>query len=188
MVGNLKGSNRLSGFQSLLMNRKIPLSIILFIVTILVMTSFCDKIKFRNKIKELTEVKPHEVITLKMYPGAIRPIGTSNEFSAPDRMIHEFLQSLRDARSYYPNHDTVASQKHRWFLEAITTDNNIQFAFYIPSLKSNIVIGRLGKWDENYATFDGYFQSQNLYHWYQKYSHRWLEPEEEHDTKKEQQK
>ncbi|MCP4313950.1 MAG: hypothetical protein GY790_22065 [Bacteroidetes bacterium] len=41
-------------------------------------------------------------------------------------------------------------------------------------------MGKLGK--RRTTGGSGYFQSRQLYHWYQKYSHRWLEPDESQPT------
>ena len=39
------------------------------------------------------------------------------------------------------------------------------------------MVGHLGKFSSKGTIDYGYFQSRKLYQWYQKYSHRWLEPE-----------
>jgi hypothetical protein len=50
-----------------------------------------------------------------------------------------------------------------------------EISFLIPSGKGDIVVGRLGNFSKTGHSYDGDFQSRELFQWYQKYSHRWLE-------------
>ncbi len=159
------------------MNNKLPIPVVALFIIILAITPFYDKIKFRRKIKNLTSIDSSQVTIFRIFPRVIRPVGASKEFQTSDRIITDFFKSLADLRPYRQSHDTVTSLDHSWFLEIVTRTHRVQIDFHIPSKKGELVAGKIGKWDKNFATFYGGFQSRKLYQWYQKYSHRWLESE-----------
>jgi hypothetical protein len=121
------------------------------------------------------------IITFRMYAEVTRPVGNSIEFRSSDPIIKEFFQSLEDFHPYSPNHDRVVSRNHHWFLEVADENITIHISCYIPYREGDIVVGTLGKFSERNDTIYGHFQSEMLYQWYQKYSHRWLTPEEPSD-------
>jgi hypothetical protein len=121
------------------------------------------------------------VTVLRIYPRSGIPRGKSVIFRTPDPLIDEFFRSLSDIRIYWPSHDTVTSQDHSWFLEVSTGGDPIQISFYIPSGKGARVAGEFGNWNLRSSVHYGDFQSQQLYDWYQKYSHRWLSPPAEQE-------
>lgn len=124
-----------------------------------------------NTLTVLRSLNVQQVRSLKMYPRVIKPVGTPIIFEEADAIMASFFQSLSDIRSYSPSHDTVASRHHQWTLEMTTNNDQILILeCYIPSAKGNIVAGRLKS--------PGWFQSQNLFKWYQEYKDRWLTPDE----------
>ncbi len=146
--------------------KKVPTSIILLLILIFVATSIYGKITFHRELKALTSINPRQITMFKIYPGVIKPVGRASEFTVSDPLIGNFFESLTDLHSYRYTHDTVASQGHSWFLEIATKNLTIQISFHIPSGKGDIVAGQLVGF--------GWFQSEKLFQWYQKYKDRWL--------------
>jgi hypothetical protein len=136
--------------------------------------------KYEEKVNVLTSTDSQGVVEFKIYPRVIAPAGIPVEFSASDQIVDAFFQSLKDIHPYPTSRDTIASWDYNWFLEVYAKGwgDMIQIKFYIPSRKGDVVVGTLGEFHKTGGSHDGQFQSQQLYHWYQKYSHRWLEPEE----------
>jgi len=118
-------------------------------------------------------------VTLMIYPRVSSLSGRAVTFRSPDPIVTEFWSALADIRRYWPNHDTISSRDHAWFVEIFAEDGliHIQMDFHIPSHKSSIVAGRIGTFSSISMTNYGEFQSRQLYQWYQTYSHRWLTPE-----------
>ncbi len=118
-------------------------------------------------------------VTLMIYPRVSSPVGRAVTFRSPDPIVTEFWSALTDIRLYWPNHDTISSRDHEWFVEIFAEDGlmHIQMDFHIPSHKSSIVAGQIGRFSSRNMTNYGDFQSGQLYQWYQQYSHRWLTPE-----------
>lgn len=140
--------------------------------------SILHRIQFRRTIEALTSMDPNTVTLFRIYPIASRPIEPSMEFSTPDPIIKEFLQSVTDIGSYKSSPGSVVSFDHVWFVEIVTEEQLIQMTCYIPSEKGNIVLGSLGKFVKGGGgPHYGDFKSQKLFQWYQKYSHLWLNPE-----------
>ncbi len=135
----------------------------------------------RKIMPELISLASKGGIHFKIYPAVTIPIGDFLTFNQSDSLVQDFFGSIQDTLSYSRNHDTIASNDYVWFLEIYTDNADLakQIGFYIPSGKKRIVVGELGKWQQGNGTGTryGYFQSRQLYHWYQKYSHRWLELE-----------
>jgi hypothetical protein len=121
---------------------------------------------------------PQHVTTFRIYPRvAYGPFRTPVTFKAPDPIIDEFFHALTHRNSYPISRDRIASRDHNWFLEVATEGvPTIQISFLIPSGKGDIVVGRLGNFSKRGHSYDGDFQSEFLFQWYQKYSHRWLDP------------
>lgn len=158
-----------------------PVIIILVILMMGAGTAVYQKVQYHRTIQAFTTIVPQQVSTFRIYPRVFKPVGTPIEFRNPDPMIDEFFHFLTDLRSYQPSHDTVTSRDHSWFLEVATEDSMIQISFHIPSHLDDTVAGLFGKYSNTrYGTY-GSFQSQELFQWYQKYSHRWLNPSESSD-------
>ena len=138
--------------------------------------------QYKKTLSSLRTLSPQEVTMFKIYPRVIIPVGKPVEFSGDDPIIGEFFQALTDLRTYHPSHDQVFSEDNSWFLEISTESTMIQIDFHIPSPHRNFVAGEFGRFGERRSTFYGSFQSQNLFQWYQKYSHRWLKPEASRPT------
>ncbi len=158
---------------------------IVFLAIVFVMLSQigCQREKRYNRtIRRLKSMKLQDVQVLKIYPRVTNPIRAAKMFTNQESLTDDFFQSMKDIDAYSPSHDRVASQDHSWFLEIIKKNETIQIQFRIPIEKGQIVAGRIGKYDQNGAIFYGWFQSQLLFQWYQKYSHRWLEPEASQPT------
>ena len=151
-----------------------------FILLCIVILMFVSKNFFEQKgrINEgnmviLLAIEPSDITLFRIFPRTGKPIGSSIEISPPEPIIDEFIQALTDIGTYLPNHDTVELREHTWSLEISTEEAEkiVPIHFYIPYQQGDIVVAdMLGN--------DGYFQSRQLYQWYQKYSHRWLEPED----------
>jgi len=158
------------------MKEKQRIIIVVLVFITIGVTIFSVKERLYNKkLKALTSIKPEQVITLNIYAKASIPSGSPVKFRAPDLIIDDFLKALTDVHSYSPSRDTIASDEHIWFLEVFTKHIEVSISFDIPSGKGDIVVGTFGKFG-TFATPYGSFQSQQLFQWYQKYSHRWLEP------------
>lgn len=148
-----------------------------WLLFILVIGIICYRnIQYYRTLKILRDINPQDIMAFRIYPRVVIPSGESVEFKLPDELITNFFQSLTDIRSYWPNHDTVVSWDHEWFVEVMTRDITIQISFHIPSRKDDIVAGEFGKWGESSDFFYGDFQSRKLFQWYQKYKDRWLSP------------
>lgn len=129
----------------------------------------------------LQQVNAKSLTAFVIYPRAGKPVGTSIVLALPAPLIDGFFEAIKDARSYVRSGLTIASLEHNWFIEIMMGEKRLQIRCCIPSNERNrVVVGE-------FLGSKGAFQSHQLYHWYQKYSHRWLEPEEEHDTNEEQQ-
>ncbi len=147
-----------------------------------------QKIQYKSMMHTLTQefpailqkVNARGLITFAIYPRVGKAVGQPVVATLPDSLIDEFFDALDDARSYTPAGVTIASQDHLWFLEVSVGTERVQMECYISSRESNIVVGE-------FIGSKGAFQSRNLFQWYQTYSPRWLDLEETHDTKKEQQ-
>lgn len=157
------------------MKEKESFIIPLIFFTILVGVIVYQKVQYFRIMKSLTSVDVQQVTIFNIYRRWTLPVGVPVEFNPPAPIIDEFFQSLTDLRSSWPQHDTVASQTHNWSLEIVAGGKTIQMRCYVPSRKGNIVVGEIGKFSKNHVSHYGYFQSRNLFHWYQTYSHRWLE-------------
>ena len=133
---------------------------------------------YEKVTRTLVSMSSKHIVTFRIYPRVGIPVGIPREFSVPDGMIEEFCQALGDIHSYQYDHDTVVSETHSWFLEFDTETERLQISFHIPSDRREIVVGELGEFNVGGGgPHYGYFQSRQLYHWYQKYSHRWLVPD-----------
>jgi hypothetical protein len=131
-------------------------------------------VTYYQTLKVLQNMAPHRVSSLWIYPTVGRPTGTPVKFPAPHPIINDFLTSLRDARRYWPNHDTVDSPTHSWFLEITAAGKTIQLRCHIPSRKNHVVACELGSFHLSGSLFYGDIQSELLRQWYQVYSEQWL--------------
>jgi hypothetical protein len=149
-----------------------------FLIFIVLIASWgWQKWQYRKAISTLTSISPEQVTMFRIYPRVIIPVDEYIKFKAPDPIVTDFFQALTDHRPYSYSHDRVWGHQE-WFFEVAAGEVFIQISFHIPYEKGEIVAGRLGKYTKNSMTSYGCFQSQQLYQWYQKYSHRWLTPEE----------
>ncbi len=153
--------------------------LLLIAITAIGIWGYYSRKAHKKIINALESISSQQVTKLEVYPRvSYGAFGVPVTFIAPDQIIGDFLQTVMDRQSYPTSRDRVDSENNCWFLEITTKDTSVQMSFYIPSQKRGIVVGRLGKFPENGARYYyGDFQSRQLYHWYQKYSHRWLEPE-----------
>ena len=148
---------------------------VIFVVWIIV--TFWQERQYQTTIKALTSIPPEQVTMFRIYPRRVgTPIDTHIEFTPPDSIITDFFQALTDQRPYSYSHDR-AREEQQWFFEVAAGEVFIQISFHIPYDNDNIVAGMLGKFTKNSTRSYGYFQSRQLYQWYQTYSHRWLTPE-----------
>ena len=137
------------------------------------------RILYYSTIHALKTMPPETVALFAIYPATYPEILDSPalEISIPDSMINEFFLAVDDARSYWLSPGSISSLSHVWFMEIMTEDRKIQISCYIPSQKRHTVLCDLGKFSATHASYYGEFQSQQLFQWYQIYSHRWLESE-----------
>ncbi len=160
---------------------KEPLLIAVIIVVLIALWSR-EKGLSRKAIEDLTSISPEQVTMVRIYPRVVTPVGTYVEFTPPDPIVEDFFRALADHRSYSYSHDRVFGKDHQWFFEVAAGEVFLQVSFHIPDDNDTIVAGMLGKFTSHSTRSYGDFQSRQLYHWYQKYSHRWLEPEESPPT------
>ena len=166
----LKG-NITKGMQAF----KEPLLIVVILVVLIALWSW-EKGLSRKAIEDLTSISPEQVTMVRIYPRVGIPVNTSVEFTFLDLIIEDFFLALADSRPYSYSHDR-AWKDQQWFFEIAAGEMSLQISFHIPDDNATIVAGMLGKFTNHSTRSYGYFQSRQLYHWYQKYSHRWLEPE-----------
>ncbi len=103
----------------------------------------------------------------KIYPNVSGQFGTPREIKSPDPLIDDFFESISDIHGYSGRY-TVASEQDGWFIEFSFNNRKVQLSCSIPVQKKETIVG----WIEYNK-----YQSRQLYHWYQQYSHRWLTPE-----------
>ena len=89
--------------------------------------------------------------------------GESNQF------VVAFFDAIIDSQYYHPQHDVAIDQ---WGIQIRTKITTLRIGCYIPDMQPDVVVGRISSESKRW-----FFKSRKLYHWYQKYSHRWLEPE-----------
>ena len=155
--------------------QKISVIIVCLFVAYVVSHFRCSK--YNEKLTALLSIDAQQVTIFRIYPRvSLKPVGTPVIFTAPDPIIDDFFQALTDRRSYPTSRDLVA-RDHNWLLEVAAEGvPTIQISFIIPHEKGRIVVGRIGEFSANDHSYDGDFQSQQLYSWYHTYSHRWLTP------------
>ncbi len=157
------------------MSKKMTAIILFGVFPLLVVLFMGERIQFYRTLKILKAIKPQQISSFKIYPHVGKPVGIPIVFKAPDPLIVEFFDTLTDCHSYWPSHDTGHSG---WYLEIVTEDSTLHIGFYIPTRKPGVVVGNLGE-RTRFGIIDyGFFQSQNLAQWYDKHSHRWLNPSE----------
>ncbi len=144
---------------------KKPLLMGAFLAVLIALSSW-QKWQYRITIGELTSISPEEVTMLRIYPRVGIPVDTYIEFTPPDAIIQDFFQAITDYRPYSYSHDR-AWKDQQWFFEVATGEVFIQISFHIPYDNGNIVAGMLGKFTKTSTTSYGYFQSRQLYDWYQ---------------------
>jgi hypothetical protein len=86
----------------------------------------------------------------------------------------EFFNALEDMQFATPNYEEV---KNQWIIRIDTDITSLSVECSTSKDNPSVVVGLIDS-DEGLT----YFQSQQLYHWYQKYSHRWLMPESDRDS------
>ena len=158
------------------MKDKILTTIIISFLIVISILFYYQKHRAQKTIKALNAINSSQIVLFRIYPRVAVPDENFIELKASESIIDDFFRSLGDIRSYKPSHDTIISENHSWFLEMELEKGRIQINFYIPSQQRDIVVGVIRKFND--AKTRAYFQSRQLYHWYQKYSHCWLEPEE----------
>ena len=166
----LKG-NITKGMQAF----KEPLLIVVILVVLIALWNW-QRGQYRKAIGALTSITSGQVTMFRIYPRVVIPVNTYVEFTPPDPIITDFFQALKDHRRYSYSHDR-AWKDQQWFFEVDTREMSLQVSFHIPDDNDTIVAGRLGKFTSHSTRSYGYFQSRQLYQWYKKYSHCWLEPE-----------
>lgn len=150
------------------------------LTTLLIIIDKKDKSNRQKVMENFFAVTQEQIIAFKIRPDSSSSYNDSKVvlFDSNERLVADFLQAITDSLSYQPKHDTTSVQ---WGIQIKTKTTIITMWFYIPSAEPESVVGNIES-----KNSIARFQSQQLYDWYQKYRHRWLEPEEEHDTKEEQ--
>jgi len=149
---------------------------LLFIYILLSIIGCQHKRLYSETVVRLKTIDLKTVQAVNIYPRVTNPIGKPIIFINQDSLVNDFFQSVNDIDVYFPSHDRVFSRNYSWFMEIITDNDTIQIQFRIPFEKGSIIAGRIGKYEQKGATFYGWFQSRQLYQWYQKYKDRWLNP------------
>ena len=160
----------------------------LLIISVLLMfiTVEGDKIYQKRLLSRqldmLTSVEVQDIVAFRIYRGTSRPpSGSFVELKSSELIVKEFLHSLTDLKRHRKHRDSIDDLDNIWFMEIVVRGKMFQIDCYVPShfpsRQNDTVVGELGKFFNTRVDSDGYFQSRKLYQWYQKYSHRWLEPE-----------
>jgi hypothetical protein len=157
------------------MKESIRIGLVIMFLCVVLVLSFSQKRADKQAMKTLKAINGQEVASFKIYPRMSVPEGEAIEFQRPDLIVQEFFPAIQDFCSYKPSHDTISSQDDSWFLEMTAENINMHINFYIPSGQKNFVVGVIRRVNDTKTHSD--FQSEALYRWYQKYSHRWLVPE-----------
>lgn len=124
-----------------------------------------------HELDELMAIDSKQITSFKIYPRAASAIGTPIKFSPNDPIVIEFLHAITDIQPYNSTPGSIVSNNQEWFLEVIIDGKTmIQMNCCICHEIPDRVIG---KFNRHFR-----FQSHQLFQWYQKYSHLWLNPTE----------
>ena len=156
------------------MKESIRIGLVIMFLCVVLVLSFSQRRADKQAMKTLEAIDGQEVKSFKIYPRISVPEGEAIEFECLDLIVQEFFLAIQTFRHYKPSHDTISSQDNNWFLVMTTENEVIHIDFYIPSEQKDSVIGILCRVNKTKAHY--HFQSEALYQWYQKYSHRWLNP------------
>jgi hypothetical protein len=126
-----------------------------------------------TRVKPLVKaISPEKVTSFQIVPD-VSESSTGEEgkdFTQETELVTEFLQALEDIQFAAPLYQELLEQ---WSVHIKTATTGVTIEFSIPADEPTLVVGLVDS-EAGYS----YFQSRQLYYWYQKYSHRWLTPEE----------
>ena len=167
MKNNLQSSNRNA------LVTWISYGVVLFILFAVIVSIIWQTVQFYRTIHTLKSLSSGAIRELRIYP---RTTGKQEIFSPPSALIDNFFQALADIRAYHGSPKGIMSLDHEWFVEIKTADGHIiQMSCHLPANGKKVVHGALGRfYEKGGGPYYGKFQSQDLYHWYQTYSHLWL--------------
>lgn len=135
-------------------------------------------IQLYRTLKTLNAIQPQHISAFRIYPKVIHPVGSPVDFTGSVPIVEDFSHAISDFRHSSLGYHSVASDAHSWSMEIIIRGRHrLHISCYIP-WKGDFVFGEVTKISENNTKWNyGAFKSRQLFQWYQKYSHRWLEPE-----------
>ncbi|MCP4405089.1 MAG: hypothetical protein GY801_48285 [bacterium] len=126
------------------------------------------------KKKNLTSISVDKIVSFKIrlseiysdhYADAIEFV----EEEETDQLVVAFWEAIVDSQYYHPQHDVAIA---KWGIQIRTKITTLRIGCYISDMQPDVVVGRISSESKRW-----FFKSRKLYHWYQKYSRRWLEPE-----------
>lgn len=168
--------------QRLMKNKKVFLVVCLICIVSVGVGKCVHQTVFVKKklLTILRSFNSQNIRSLKIYPGVVRPVGKAVEIFPPDPLIESFVLSFADTRSFdsFANIDI----EHSFFLEILGEGVVIQVVCHIASQNDGRFLGGFVKLQGRSTWYYGGFQSELLFQWYQKYSHRWLTPEDDRDS------
>jgi hypothetical protein len=159
------------------MNKKQFLILSIVVVSIGIVIFFVIPTMKENKkrVQSFFAMTPQEIRLFQIYPRVGTPSGKPIKFTPSDPLVSDFFQAISDHQSYPLSRDTVEKDRS-WFIELADQNLMLQLQCYIPYQKGEIVVVVFADIDHTGGSYYGDFQSDLLYQWYQKYSHRWLNP------------
>ena len=131
-----------------------------------------QKVQYTRVKPILMSIAPDEVTSFRIVSN-VSESSTDEEardFGQETELVTEFFQALEDMQFAAPLYQEYLEQ---WSAHIKTATTGVTIEFFIPADEPILVVGLVDS-EAGYS----YFQSQQLYQWYQKYSHRWLTPEE----------
>lgn len=154
---------------------------VIFILLIVVFVAIWQRFQFHKTTDILKSLSPPLIREVRVYPRAARVGGSFIIFSPPDKLIDDFVNAVTDIRAYRGSPQGILSRDHEWFVEIKTIGGEIiHMQCHLPANKKKVVHGAFGLfYEKGGGPHYGKFQSENLYRWYQQYSHRWLGEEKE---------
>ena len=137
-----------------------------------------QKEQYERVMPFLAALTPGRITSFKISSHALRVDVSKSEleFNKNDILVMEFLQALED-RHFITRIPYKSQAVIQWKTQIFRKVDAVTIEFFVYEDFPDVVIGLV----DSYAGYT-YFQSRQLYQWYQKYSHRWLEPEKAQPT------
>ncbi len=144
----------------------LTLLIILSFVALRFYTGSLTKETQQNARETLTSIQPQKVTSFKILTSGTYTEDYRNaiEFKQEKVLANAFFKAVADGQPYHPQHDRALSEW--WEIQILTNTTQVRIGCYIPDLTPDVMVGTIRS-----GSSMGYFQSQSLLRWYQKYGH-----------------